>query len=56
MKAGATGGKLLGAGAGGFLLFCVPPDRQAAVIDALSDLRHVHFGFERSGSKIIFYN
>ena len=56
MKAGATGGKLLGAGAGGFLMFCVAPDRQQAVIDALSDLRHVHFGFERGGSKIIFYN
>lgn len=56
MKAGATGGKLLGAGAGGFLMFCVPRGRQEDVISALSELRHVHFGFERGGSKIIFYN
>jgi D-glycero-alpha-D-manno-heptose-7-phosphate kinase len=52
---GAIGGKLLGAGAGGFLMFFVPPHRQSAVRDALSGLREIPFGFERHGSRIILF-
>lgn len=55
-KAGAIGGKLLGAGGGGFLLLFAPPERQARIIDSLSDLLHVPFEFEREGSQIIFYD
>jgi D-glycero-alpha-D-manno-heptose-7-phosphate kinase len=53
-KAGATGGKLLGAGAGGFLMFHAPRDRHEAVARALRGLRQVDFRFEREGSRIIF--
>ncbi len=55
MKAGATGGKLCGAGGGGFLLFFVEPDKQAAVRHALEGLLDVPFEFDHSGSKVIFY-
>ena len=55
-KAGALGGKILGAGGGGFLLLYVPRERQAAVKQSLSQLRQSSFRFEREGSKIIFYN
>jgi D-glycero-alpha-D-manno-heptose-7-phosphate kinase len=51
--AGAFGGKLCGAGGGGFLLFVVPRDRQAAVRTALSDLREVPIAFEPVGSRLI---
>jgi len=54
--AGALGGKILGAGGGGFLLFYVPLDKQSAVKDALNDLLYVSFKFENDGTKIIFYN
>lgn len=54
-SAGARGGKLLGAGAGGFLLFYAPRDRHEAIIHALPGLRPVPFCFESTGSKIIFY-
>lgn len=53
-KAGAAGGKLLGAGSGGFLMFYTPQERQEAVARALSNLRPVVFRFEPQGSKIIF--
>lgn len=53
LSAGAVGGKLLGAGGGGFLLFYVPEDRQTAVLGALSDLMHVPFCFENDGTQII---
>jgi D-glycero-alpha-D-manno-heptose-7-phosphate kinase len=53
-KAGATGGKLLGAGSGGFLMFYAPRDRHDAIARALKDLRRTHFQFEPQGSKIIF--
>lgn len=53
-KAGAVGGKLLGAGAGGFLMFYAPPDRHEAIASALPGLRQVDFRFERAGSRIIF--
>ena len=52
---GAIGGKLLGAGGGGFMLFFVPPEKQATVRKALNKLIHVKFNFEYGGSKIIFY-
>lgn len=54
MQAGATGGKLLGAGGGGFLLFYVPEHRHNSVKNALSHLRYMEFGFSRSGSSIIY--
>lgn len=55
MKAGALGGKLLGAGGGGFLLFYVEPDKQKYVRDALSDLMYVPFEFENSGTRVIHF-
>lgn len=54
LKAGAIGGKLCGAGAGGFLLLFVEPEKQLAVKETLSDLLHVPFGFEQRGTHIIF--
>jgi D-glycero-alpha-D-manno-heptose-7-phosphate kinase len=56
LGAGAIGGKILGAGGGGFLLLFVPPERQAAVRDRLKHLIHVPFGFESSGSRIVLYS
>lgn len=53
--AGAQGGKLLGAGAGGFLVFYAPAERHDAIAKAVG-LRRVDFGFEASGSKILFSN
>src|SRR5262249_26125935 len=55
LAAGAVGGKLTGAGGGGFLLLFVPPDKHASVIDALDGQLHVPFEFENQGSQIIFY-
>ena len=54
-KAGAIGGKLLGAGGGGFMLLFVPPDKQAAVREILNKLVYVPFEFDSSGSRIVFY-
>ena len=53
--AGAIGGKLLGAGGGGFLLLYVEPRDQDRVRAALPGLREVRFGFENGGSSVIFY-
>jgi D-glycero-alpha-D-manno-heptose-7-phosphate kinase len=53
-KAGAVGGKLLGAGAGGFLVFYAPPERHEAIARALPKLRRMNFRFEPQGSLIIF--
>jgi D-glycero-alpha-D-manno-heptose-7-phosphate kinase len=53
---GASGGKILGAGAGGFLMFAADEDRHAGIARALEGLRRVNFGFEPLGSRIIFYN
>ncbi len=53
--AGAVGGKLLGAGGGGFLLLFVPPERQPEVRKHMAGFIQVPFRFERSGSQIIFY-
>lgn len=55
-KAGAIGGKLLGAGGGGFFLLFVRPENQSAVKDALGKLLYVPFELENSGSQIIYYN
>jgi D-glycero-alpha-D-manno-heptose-7-phosphate kinase len=55
-NAGAIGGKLTGAGGGGFLLLVVSPEDQPQVREALHQLLHVPFQFEFSGSQIIFYD
>jgi D-glycero-alpha-D-manno-heptose-7-phosphate kinase len=54
--AGAIGGKLLGAGGGGFMVLFVPPKRQAALRKRLGKLIYVPFEFEFSGSQIIFFD
>ena len=54
MSAGAIGGKLLGAGGGGFFLFYVPQENQDAVKTALSHLHQIDIQFENQGSQIIF--
>ena len=54
-QAGALGGKLIGAGGGGFLLFFVPPEAQASVRLALKGLLEIPFNFESHGSQIIFF-
>jgi D-glycero-alpha-D-manno-heptose-7-phosphate kinase len=56
LGAGALGGKLLGAGGGGFLLFYAPPEKHDAIASALSDLRRIPFSMEPRGSRIIFVN
>ena len=55
-KAGALGGKILGAGGGGFLLFFVPPERQKRVRLALKNLLEIPFEIDRLGSQVIFYD
>lgn len=55
MEAGALGGKLLGAGGGGFLLFYVQEERQEAVSRAMGDLMRVPFAFEDGGTRVIHY-
>lgn len=55
IDAGALGGKLLGAGGGGFLLFYVKPDRQEKVKAAMKKLLYIPFNFENEGSRVIFY-
>lgn len=55
MESGAKGGKITGAGGGGFMLLLVPPGRQKEVREALSEQIHVPFRFENKGSEIIFY-
>lgn len=56
IKAGALGGKLLGAGSGGFLLFYVQPEKQKRVLEQLKDLLYVPFEFENSGTRVIYYS
>jgi D-glycero-alpha-D-manno-heptose-7-phosphate kinase len=55
-RGGARGGKLLGAGGGGFVLFYVPAQCRQKVKDALRNLIWVPFKFDMSGSQIIFYS
>lgn len=56
MNAGAIGGKVLGAGGGGFLLVCVKPEKKDKVREALKDYKEVAFDFDNQGSRIIFTN
>ena len=53
---GASGGKLLGAGNGGFLMFFAPPNRHDQITEALSELEKVKFRFDRSGTQVVFYH
>lgn len=52
---GATGGKLLGAGNGGFLMFFAPPETHAKIIRSLIELQLVKFRFDFNGAQIVFY-
>jgi len=56
LKNGAVGGKLLGAGGGGFMLLFVLPEKRRKLQEALKDLLEVKFSFESNGSQIIYYN
>ncbi len=56
LSAGASGGKLLGAGGAGFMLFYVNEDKQNAVKEALSDLREMDFEMDNSGTSIIHFD
>jgi D-glycero-alpha-D-manno-heptose-7-phosphate kinase len=53
VKAGALGGKISGAGGGGFFLLCVPSDKRQSVRQALSNLREMPFRLERGGTRVI---
>ena len=55
LEAGAVGGKLLGAGGGGFLIVYVEPYNQDAVRNALDGFKEVKFSFENRGTRMIFY-
>ena len=55
IKAGALGGKLLGAGGGGFLIFYVQPEYQKNVKEAMKDLMYIPFKFEDGGTRVIHY-
>lgn len=56
IAAGALGGKLLGAGGGGFLVFYVQPEKKDAVMEAMKDLLYVPFRFEDGGTRVIHYS
>ena len=55
MRAGAVGGKILGAGGGGFMLLFAKPERHASIRERLKDLVHVNFNFDDSGSRVVLY-
>ena len=55
IAAGALGGKLLGAGGGGFLVFYVQPEKQMLVKEAMKDLLYIPFKFEDGGTQVIYY-
>ena len=55
LKNGAVGGKLLGAGGGGFMLFFCEPSKQGNLIDSLKNYLHITFHFEDNGSQVIYY-
>ena len=55
ISAGALGGKLLGAGGGGFLLFYVQPEKQEEVIRQMAGLMQIPFEFEEGGSRVVYY-
>jgi len=56
LSSGAIGGKLLGAGGGGFLLFYVPEEYHQQVSDALHDLKELEFKLDTKGTSIVYYN
>jgi D-glycero-alpha-D-manno-heptose-7-phosphate kinase len=56
LNAGAVGGKILGAGGGGFILFFVPLEYQRAVREALGNFIYVPFKFEYSGTQVVYYD
>ena len=56
IKAGALGGKLLGAGGGGFLVFYVQPEYRDSVMQAMNNLLYIPFQFENGGTKVIYYS
>jgi len=55
IKNGALGGKLLGAGNGGFMMFYAHPENHDQIIKSLSELQPVKFNFDRAGAQIVFY-
>ena len=55
IEAGALGGKLLGAGGGGFLLFYVQPSNKVAVMETMNSLLYVPFRFEDGGTQVVHY-
>jgi D-glycero-alpha-D-manno-heptose-7-phosphate kinase len=55
-QGGAYGGKLLGAGSGGYLLFYCIPEHQEKLRNALSDLQELSFSLTRTGSEVIYYD
>lgn len=56
MSAGALGGKLLGAGGGGFFVFYVEPEKRKSVMQALDKLLYIPFKFEDSGTRVIYFD
>jgi D-glycero-alpha-D-manno-heptose-7-phosphate kinase len=56
IRAGATGGKLLGAGNGGFIMFYAPPESHQSIKASLGGLKPIKFGFDRNGAQIVFYS
>jgi D-glycero-alpha-D-manno-heptose-7-phosphate kinase len=56
IKAGALGGKLLGAGGGGFLVFYVQPEYRESVMTAMQELMYIPFSFETGGTRVIHYS
>jgi D-glycero-alpha-D-manno-heptose-7-phosphate kinase len=55
LEAGALGGKILGAGGGGFILFYIAPEKQERLKSVLAPLLHVPFRFDTLGSQVIYY-
>jgi D-glycero-alpha-D-manno-heptose-7-phosphate kinase len=55
ISAGALGGKLLGAGAGGFMMFFAQEERQPEISKALGSFRQLNFKIENTGSQVIYY-
>lgn len=55
MAAGALGGKLLGAGGGGFMLFWVPPEKQDVVRKSLTSYFEIKVGINAPGTSVVFY-
>ncbi len=55
LSRGAIGGKILGAGGGGFILFFAPEGKHDSIIKEFQELRHIDFSFESEGSKIVYY-